>query len=154
VLVRQVLGAVAEFEKTTLVAKLAAARRRKRMPTGEKVKGRKSHVETRPDVVALAKRLARKKPNGGALSCGRSRHRWPSKATSTSAAGRSIQVGRGDARGASAVANWEEPYAPREGLIQAAVIDHRVRDAEQIPLVASIPNAKPPGQPSGSMRSR
>src|SRR6516165_11179260 len=31
VLVRQVLGAVAEFEKTTLVAKLAAARRRKRM---------------------------------------------------------------------------------------------------------------------------
>jgi DNA invertase Pin-like site-specific DNA recombinase len=28
VLVRQVLGAVAEFEKTTLVAKLAAARRR------------------------------------------------------------------------------------------------------------------------------
>src|SRR3984957_16589515 len=31
VLVRQVLGAVAEFEKTTLVAKLAAARRRKRV---------------------------------------------------------------------------------------------------------------------------
>jgi hypothetical protein len=30
VLVRPVLGAVAEFEKTTLVAKLAAARRRKR----------------------------------------------------------------------------------------------------------------------------
>jgi DNA invertase Pin-like site-specific DNA recombinase len=29
-LVRQVLGAIAEFEKTTLVAKLAAARRRKR----------------------------------------------------------------------------------------------------------------------------
>ena len=37
VLVRQVLGAVAEFEKTTLVAKLAAARRRKRVATGEKV---------------------------------------------------------------------------------------------------------------------
>jgi DNA invertase Pin-like site-specific DNA recombinase len=68
VLVRQVLGAFAEFEKTTLVAKLAAARRRKRMATGEKVEGRKSHVETRPDVVALAKRLARKKPKGGALS--------------------------------------------------------------------------------------
>ena len=68
VLVRQVLGAVAEFEKTTLVAKLAAARRRKRMATGEKVEGRKSHIEARPDVVALAKRLARKKPKGGALS--------------------------------------------------------------------------------------
>jgi DNA invertase Pin-like site-specific DNA recombinase len=68
VLVRQVLGAVAEFEKTTLVAKLAAARRRKRMATGEKVEGRKSHAEARPDVMALAKRLARKKPKGGRLS--------------------------------------------------------------------------------------
>jgi DNA invertase Pin-like site-specific DNA recombinase len=68
VLVRQVLGAVAEFEKTTLVAKLAAARRRKRMATGKKVEGRKSHLEARPDVVALAKRLARKKPKGGKLS--------------------------------------------------------------------------------------
>jgi hypothetical protein len=52
VLVRQVLGAVAEFEKTTLVAKLAAARRRKRIATGEKVEGRKSHAEARPDVAA------------------------------------------------------------------------------------------------------
>src|SRR5580698_5899558 len=68
VLVRQVLGAVAEFEKTTLVAKLAAARRRKRIATGEKVEGRKSHIEARPDVVKLAKALARKKPKGGRLS--------------------------------------------------------------------------------------
>ena len=68
VLVRQVLGAIAEFEKTTLVAKLAAARRRKRMATGEKVEGRKSHIEARPDVVKLAKALARKKPKGGKLS--------------------------------------------------------------------------------------
>jgi DNA invertase Pin-like site-specific DNA recombinase len=68
VLVRQVLGAVAEFEKTTLVAKLAAARRRKRMATGDKVEGRKSHAESRPDVVKLAKALARKKPKGGRMS--------------------------------------------------------------------------------------
>ena len=68
VLVRQVLGAVAEFEKTTLVAKLAAARRRKRIATGEKVEGRKSHAEARPDVVKLAKALARRKPKGGKLS--------------------------------------------------------------------------------------
>jgi len=68
VLVRQVLGAVAEFEKTTLVAKLAAARRRKRQATGKKVEGRKSHAEARPDVVMLAKALARKKPKGGRLS--------------------------------------------------------------------------------------
>ena len=68
ILVRQVLGAIAEFEKTTLVAKLAAARRRKRVATGKKVEGRKSHAEVRPDVVRLAKALARKKPKGGRLS--------------------------------------------------------------------------------------
>jgi DNA invertase Pin-like site-specific DNA recombinase len=67
ILVRQVLGAVAEFEKTTLVAKLAAARRRKRMVTG-KCEGRKSLAETNPEAVALAKRLARKKPKGGKMS--------------------------------------------------------------------------------------
>ena len=64
---RQVLGAVAQFEKATTVAKLAAARKRKRA-TGVKVEGRKSHAETNPDAVALAKRLARKKPKGGQMS--------------------------------------------------------------------------------------
>jgi DNA invertase Pin-like site-specific DNA recombinase len=68
ILVRQVLGAIAEFEKTTLVAKLAAARRRKRVATGKKVEGRKSHAEARPDVVKLAKSLARRQPKGGRLS--------------------------------------------------------------------------------------
>jgi DNA invertase Pin-like site-specific DNA recombinase len=62
-LVRQVLGAVAEFEKATLVAKLAAARKRKREATG-KCEGRKSHAEARPEAVALARKLAsvRKRP--------------------------------------------------------------------------------------------
>ena len=64
VLVRQVLGAVAEFEKTTLVAKLAAARRRNRVANG-KCEGRKSLAETRPEAVKLAKSLARKSPKGG-----------------------------------------------------------------------------------------
>jgi DNA invertase Pin-like site-specific DNA recombinase len=68
VLVRQVLGAIAEFDKTTLVAKLKAARSRKRMATGQKVEGRKSHAEDRPEVVALAKSLARRKPKGGQMS--------------------------------------------------------------------------------------
>jgi DNA invertase Pin-like site-specific DNA recombinase len=68
VLVRQVLGAVAEFEKKTLAAKLTAARRRKRMATSEKVEGRKTHAVVRPVVVKLVKALARKKPKGGALS--------------------------------------------------------------------------------------
>ena len=58
------LSAVAEFEKATLVAKLAAARRRKRVATG-KCEGRKSLSETRPEVVALAKALRRRKPKGG-----------------------------------------------------------------------------------------
>ena len=68
VMVRQILGAVAQFEKATTVAKLAAARRRKRIATGMKVEGRKSHSEARPEVVKLAKTLARKKPKGGRLS--------------------------------------------------------------------------------------
>jgi hypothetical protein len=55
VLVRQVLGAIAQFEKTSLVAKLKAARDRKKAATGSG--GRRSYVEARPDVVALAKQL-------------------------------------------------------------------------------------------------
>ena len=56
VLVRQVLGAIAQFEKTSLVAKLRAARDRKKAATG-KCGGRKSYAEARPEVVALAKEL-------------------------------------------------------------------------------------------------
>lgn len=54
VLVRQVLGAIAQFEKASLVAKLRAARDRKREKTGKKVGGRKSYLEQRPEVVARA----------------------------------------------------------------------------------------------------
>jgi hypothetical protein len=46
---------------------LAAARKRKR-DAGVKVEGRKSHAELRPDVVALARTLARKRPKGGKRS--------------------------------------------------------------------------------------
>jgi DNA invertase Pin-like site-specific DNA recombinase len=67
ILVRQVLGAIAQFEKAGLVAKLAAARKRKRAANG-KCEGRKSLSETRPEVVALAKALGRKKPKGGQMS--------------------------------------------------------------------------------------
>jgi DNA invertase Pin-like site-specific DNA recombinase len=52
VLVRQVLGAIAQFEKTSLVAKLKAARER----SGH-LGGRKSYAESRPETVALAKQL-------------------------------------------------------------------------------------------------
>jgi DNA invertase Pin-like site-specific DNA recombinase len=63
-LVRQVLGAVAEFEKAALVAKLKGARDRKRLATG-KCEGRKSLAEKHPEAVALAKRLRRASPKTG-----------------------------------------------------------------------------------------
>ncbi len=57
VLVRQVLGAIAQFEKASLVAKLKAARERKRKATG-RCEGNKPLAETRPEVVALVRELA------------------------------------------------------------------------------------------------
>jgi DNA invertase Pin-like site-specific DNA recombinase len=63
VLIRQVLGAVAQFEKAALVAKLRGARERKRRETG-KCGGRKSYAERNPEMVALAKKLARYPVNG------------------------------------------------------------------------------------------
>ncbi|MEY9885568.1 recombinase family protein [Bradyrhizobium sp. USDA 329] len=63
VLVRQVLGAIAQFEKATTVAKLRAARQRKREAVG-KVEGRKSWAEIKPELVATAKRLRRRSRKG------------------------------------------------------------------------------------------
>jgi hypothetical protein len=54
VLIRQVLGAVSQSEKAALVAKLRAARDRKKAATG-KCGGRPSVVESSPEAVALAK---------------------------------------------------------------------------------------------------
>jgi DNA invertase Pin-like site-specific DNA recombinase len=66
-LIRQVLGAVSEFEKAMLVAKLRGARDRKRR-MGIKVEGRKSIAEERPETVELARKLARARPKGGKRS--------------------------------------------------------------------------------------
>ena len=66
VLVRQVLGAIAEFDKTTLVAELAASRKRKRIATGQKVEGRKSHAEARPEVVTPGQGAAAQAAEGRA----------------------------------------------------------------------------------------
>lgn len=60
-LVRQILSIVAEFEKSTLVARLKAARDRKKALTG-KCGGRRSNAEARPEVVALAKQMRRMNP--------------------------------------------------------------------------------------------
>jgi DNA invertase Pin-like site-specific DNA recombinase len=62
-LIRQVLGAVSEFEKAMVVSKLKGARDRKRA-TGVKVEGRKNYVEINPEMVALAKKLRRYKVEG------------------------------------------------------------------------------------------
>lgn len=75
-LIRQILGAVSEFEKAMVVAKLRGARDRKRNPKDAagkalpkvKVEGRKSVVEMKPETVRLARDLARARPKGGKRS--------------------------------------------------------------------------------------
>ena len=62
VLVRQVLGVISQFEKASAVAKLAAARKREQEGRCE---GRKPLSETKPEVVALARKLRRRKPKRG-----------------------------------------------------------------------------------------
>ena len=64
-LIRKVLGAVAQFEKSVIVLKLRAAQVRKRGETG-RCEGRKP-FGTRPgeaEILGLMKRL-RRKPKGG-----------------------------------------------------------------------------------------
>jgi DNA invertase Pin-like site-specific DNA recombinase len=61
ILIRQVLGAIAQFEKANLVAKLKVARDRKKLETG-KCGGRKRYAELNPELVDLARSLRRRKP--------------------------------------------------------------------------------------------
>lgn len=65
-LVRQILGAVSEFEKAALVAKLKGARDRRSVSLGRRCEGRRSHVEARPELQREARRLARANPKSGA----------------------------------------------------------------------------------------
>jgi DNA invertase Pin-like site-specific DNA recombinase len=60
VLIRQVLGAISQFEKASLVAKLKGARDRKKAETG-KCGGRYSMIERNPHIVEAAKRLSEEK---------------------------------------------------------------------------------------------
>ena len=55
-LIRQILGAVAEFDKAMVVAKLRGARERKKALTG-KCEGQKSWTEKDPQMVAVARGL-------------------------------------------------------------------------------------------------
>jgi DNA invertase Pin-like site-specific DNA recombinase len=62
-MMRQIAGSFAEYEKARLVAKLKAARDRKRAAAG-KCEGRKSWAEINPELVREAKRLRRRSPKG------------------------------------------------------------------------------------------
>jgi DNA invertase Pin-like site-specific DNA recombinase len=62
-MVRQILGAVSQFQKAALVAQLKGARMRKKAITG-KCGGRKTYAERSPEMVAVAKKLARYPVNG------------------------------------------------------------------------------------------
>jgi DNA invertase Pin-like site-specific DNA recombinase len=61
VLIRQIRGAVSQFEKATIVLKLRLARDRKRLANG-KCEGRKSHAELRPAIVDRVRALDRQNP--------------------------------------------------------------------------------------------
>lgn len=62
-MMRQIAGAFHQYEKARLVAKLKAARERKRAG-GAKVEGRKSWAEINPELVQEAKKLRRKTKAG------------------------------------------------------------------------------------------
>jgi DNA invertase Pin-like site-specific DNA recombinase len=58
-LVRQMMGAIAQYEKSMIVQKLKVARERKKIKDG-KCEGRKSYIEAAPHIVKEIKRLRRK----------------------------------------------------------------------------------------------
>jgi DNA invertase Pin-like site-specific DNA recombinase len=63
VMMRQIAGSFAQYEKTRLVTKLRGARERVRETRG-KCEGRKSYAERDPELVLAAKRLHRRSPKG------------------------------------------------------------------------------------------
>ncbi len=69
-LVRQVLGAIAEYDKQMTVLKLKSARDRKRLRDG-KCEGRKGYSEIAPEIIEEIKRLRRKPKGKKAMSFNR-----------------------------------------------------------------------------------
>lgn len=59
-MVRQILGAVAQFEKANLVAKLKSGRDRASARLGRRCEGRPGYRQTDPALVAAARRFARR----------------------------------------------------------------------------------------------
>jgi DNA invertase Pin-like site-specific DNA recombinase len=79
-LVRQVLGAIAEFDKAMTVAKLKGARDRKRA-VWVKVEGRKNYAEREPEAWRLPASCAGNGPRAGAPRCARWRPSWRQRAS-------------------------------------------------------------------------
>ena len=67
-LVRQVLGAIAEYDKTMTVMKLRAARERARVARG-KCEGRKGYPEAAPEIVQAIKAMRRKRKGARQMTC-------------------------------------------------------------------------------------
>jgi len=67
-MVRQIMGAVSQYEKTMIVQKLKIARERVKARDG-KCEGRKSYEETDPQLIALLRGLYRKPRGGKRASC-------------------------------------------------------------------------------------
>jgi DNA invertase Pin-like site-specific DNA recombinase len=65
IMVRQILGAVSQFDKASVVEKLKKARDRKSEKTGKRIEGRKPLSETDPTMTKEARRLRRKNPKTG-----------------------------------------------------------------------------------------
>jgi DNA invertase Pin-like site-specific DNA recombinase len=63
VMMRQIAGSFAQYEKTRLVTKLRGARERVREAKG-KCEGRKSYADRQPELVVAAKRLHRRSSKG------------------------------------------------------------------------------------------
>jgi DNA invertase Pin-like site-specific DNA recombinase len=79
-LVRQVLGAISEFDKAMTVAKLRGARERKRREAG-KCEGRKSPSSAIPSLWLWRSGYIGRSRRAGACRCGRSRLSWQPKAS-------------------------------------------------------------------------
>ena len=88
-LIRQVLGAVAEFDKAMTVAKLRGARERKRKEAterrdgGAKVEGRKNHAELRPRSSPRRSGYGASGRRAGSGPIARSRTSFSGRATAT-----------------------------------------------------------------------
>lgn len=65
VMMRQVSGAFAEFEKARLVQKLRGSRDRASAEAGRRVEGRKGHADRNPELLREVRRLGRQNPKTG-----------------------------------------------------------------------------------------